>query len=194
MNAMLLPLLLTCVIGGEELKIVFDNRPEIGVPQEARDQDREAALTREEIKELYATLTVQEIKDRSTAGLLDINNTIKRIRIRYYNKKTWKTEEEARDYVRSLLTNKSAGLNYFQIWSQGVGMPEIECLVDFTDEYRKKLIDKRKPYGTGRLLIWNTEVCFRDATSRWWFVNAFYHYHQAHPKGDLSFKPPKKPK
>ena len=40
MNAMLLPLFLICGVGGEEPKIVFDNRPEMGVPLEARAQTR----------------------------------------------------------------------------------------------------------------------------------------------------------
>ena len=25
---------------------------------------------------------------------------------------------------------------------------------------------------------------FRDATGRWWFVNAFDHFHRSHPKGN----------
>lgn len=59
-------------------------------------------------------------------------------------------------------------------------MQEIECLVEFTDEYRRNLMRKNH---VGRLLIWNTETCFRDGTGIWWFVNAFDHFHCAHPMG-----------
>ncbi|MCH9656596.1 MAG: hypothetical protein K0U86_09985 [Planctomycetes bacterium] len=63
-------------------------------------------------------------------------------------------------------------------------MPEIECFIEFTDEYRYKLYKKEKPCRQGRLLIWHTESCYRDATSSWWFVSAFNHFHKYHPKGD----------
>ncbi|QDV51767.1 hypothetical protein [Gimesia fumaroli] len=194
MNAMLLPLLLFCDVGTDIPEIVFDNRPESGVPREARDQDRTGSLTREELKALYATLTAQETIDRWPIKFHNAMSTIKRVRIRYFNKETWKTEKQAREYVRGFLANKSSEVYSFQIWSQGVGIPEIDCLVDFTDEYRKELIDKRKPISTGRLLIWNGEACFRDATSRWWFVTIYNHYHRAHPKGDRTLAKPKKPK
>lgn len=191
MNAMLLPLFFVCGVGGEEPKIVFDNRPEMGVPLEARAQTR---VDSEELKKLYATLTVQEGEGQWPYTFHNTVSTIKTVRIRYFNKETWKSEKQAREYVRGFLANKSSGLNSFQIWSQGVGVPEIECLVDFTDEYRNKLRDEQKRCDTGRLLIWNTEACFRDATGRWWFVNGFDYYHSSHPKGDRRLAKPKQPK
>ena len=65
-------------------------------------------------------------------------------------------------------------------------MPEIEGVVEFTDEYRNKLFAEKKDCREGRLLIWNTEACFRDATGRWYFVTAFDQFHRSHPKGDRS--------
>lgn len=193
MNAVLLPLLFICGVGGGEPKIVFDNRPETGLPREAQAQTRADSPSREELTKLYATLTAQEGEVQWPVDFHDVTGTIKTVRIRYFNKETWKGEKEARDYVRGFFTNKSSKVYSFQIWSQGVGVPEIECLVDFTDEYRKKLRDEGKPCDTGRLLIWNTEACFRDATGRWWFVSVFDYYHGAHPKGDRRLAKPKQP-
>jgi hypothetical protein len=65
-----------------------------------------------------------------------------------------------------------------------VPVPEIECIVQFTDEHRQKLLAENKGCREGRLLIWKTESCFRDATGRWWFVNAFDQFHRSHPKGN----------
>ena len=110
--------------------------------------------------------------------------TIKSIRIRYFNKKTWASEKDARDYVAGFLSNKASEVFGFQVWSQSVGVPEIECFVEFTDEHRKKLLAEKKGCREGRLLIWNTESCFRDATGRWYFVSAFDQFHRAHPKGN----------
>ena len=158
----------------EEHKIVFDNRPEAGIPLEATAQkDRkqtaeEKALAAKEYPVKLHTLT---------AG------TIKLVRIRYFNKETWASENEARKYVAGFLGNKSSEVYGFQVWSQSVGVPEIECIVEFTDEHKKKLAAQNKECREGRLLIWNTESCFRDATGRWYFVNAFDQFHRAHPKG-----------
>lgn len=173
----------------KEPSIVFDNHPEVGLPAEAlaqMDAKYPAKAAKRPAKEegLSDPPKLHEI----TAG------TIKTVRIRYYNKDTWATEEQAREYVRGFLAHKSLDAFGWQVWSQGVDMPEIECLIDFTDEYRKKLRDEEKPCAEGRLLIWNTESCFRDATGHWWFVSAFNHFHAAHPKGNRENAKPAKSK
>jgi hypothetical protein len=172
MKAMLFALFIVCAVNAGEPSIVFDNRPEAGVPREALTQ--KLKLTAQE--ELLAT------KDRKFHALN--YGTIKTVRIRYFNKETWKSEKEAREYVAGFLGNKSSAVFGFQIWSQGVGVPEIECIVEFTDEHRKKLLAENKECREGRLLIWNTESCFRDATGRWFFVDAFDQFHRSHPKGN----------
>lgn len=159
-------------VSSEEPSIVFDNRPEAGIPEEAQAQEHRKS-------------TALPIKMESPIKFHTLTaGTIKSVRIRYFNKETWASEKDARDYVAGFLGNKSSEVFGFPIWSQSVGVPEIECLVEFTDEYRKKLLGERKGCREGRLLIWNTECCFRDATGRWYFVNAFDHFHRAHPKGD----------
>ncbi len=171
MKAILLPLILISTTYGAEPTFVFDNRPESGVPQEAR-----ARLTNQENEQLHK-------KGRSNLRELKEGN-IRTVHIRYFNKETWKTEAQVIAYVRNYLADKSLSGTDFQIWSQGVGVPEIECFIEFTDEYRKKLREENKPCRTGRLLIWHTESCYRDATGSWWFVGAFNHFHRYHPKGD----------
>jgi hypothetical protein len=161
-------------VNGGEPSIVFDNRPEAGIPSEALAQKlkltaQEKLLAAKEYPVKFHTLT---------AG------TIKTVRICYFNKETWATEAQARAYVAGFLGNKSSAVFGFQIWSQGVGVPEIECIVEFTDEHRKKLLAENKECREGRLLIWNTESCFRDANGRWFFVDAFDYFHSSHPKGD----------
>jgi uncharacterized protein (TIGR03067 family) len=179
-----LALLRTRAVDGKGPSIVFDNRPEAGVPPEALAQMHAKRPAKEEpLPGQTWPPKLHEI----TAG------TIRTVRIRYFNKDSWATEEQAREYVRGYLAHKSLEAFGFQIWSQGVGVPEIECRVEFTDEYREKLSNDQKPYWEGRLLIWNTESCFRDATGRWWFVTLFDHFHSSHPKGDRKLsKNPKK--
>jgi len=118
-------------------------------------------------------------------SLYDLTNgTIKSVRIRYFNKNVFATEHLARDYVRGFLAHKSLPVFSNQIWSEMLDVPEFECFIEFTDDYRKKLREEHKSCRDGRLLIWQTESCFRDATGRWWFVSAFDYFHMAHPQGD----------
>ena len=179
MKAVLIALALICGADSKEPTIVVDNRPEAGVPPEAEAQKNDKEFPEKGARTFHAM----------TRG------TIKTVRIRYFNKNIWPTEEQAREYVAGFLAHESRQQDVFgfQIWSQSVGVPEIECLVDFTDDYREKLRNEHMPYREGRLLIWNTESCFRDATGRWWFVNAFDRFHSSHPKGDrkLSRNPKK---
>ena len=162
------------LVSGDEPSIVFDNRPEFGMPLEAERQQREQGVKPGTIpfESDFQTLT---------------KNTIKRVRIRYFDKSIWKTEAQAREYVAGLLTQK-AHAHSFPLWSEVLGEPQIECVVEFTDEHRHKLLEEHKPCREGRLLLWQTESCFRDATGRWWFVTLFDYFHKFHPKGDR-FKP-----
>jgi hypothetical protein len=153
---------------GGEPEIVFDDHPEAGVPTEALTQSRGADPPHEGMR------TLREMTD----------GRVKTVRVRYFNRQTWPTEKQAREYVGGFLAQKSLDVYGFQVWSQGVGVPELECFIEFTDEYRRKLREDEKPYRDGRLLIWQTESCFRDATGRWWFVNAFDYFHGCHPKGN----------
>lgn len=162
-------------VSGAEPSIVFDNRPESGIPAEAKAQEHRKATAQEE------ALAAKEYPVKFPTL---IAGTIKSVRIRYFNNEIWASEKDARDYVAGFLGNKASAVFGFQIWSQTVGVPEIECFVEFTDEYRKKLLAEKKECREGRLLIWNTESCFRDATGRWYFVSAFDQFHRAHPKGN----------
>ncbi len=173
---------------GAEPKFVIDDRPESGVPREALDQARaESNLKDADLKEYHGKLAgrEKELLHKNPITFHEITEgTIKKVRIRYFNKETWETEEEALEYVRGFLAHKSLhGFNH-QIWSQGVGVPEIECLVDFTDKHRRQLREEQKRYREGRLLIWKTESCFRSASGRWWYVSAYDHFHRSHPEGN----------
>jgi len=161
---------------GGEPPIIFDNRPESGIPLEARAQE---------------TVDV-----RSHGALSDlVGDSIKTVRVRYFSRASWASEKQVREYIAGALTNRSTQCYSFQIWSQMVAEPEIECLIDFTDGYRNKVtLAEHKPYHEGRLLIWQTEACFRDGDGRWWFVSLFDYFHSHHPAGDRELSHEKTPK
>ena len=132
--------------------IVFENRPERGIPPEARAQQK---------------------VDPSSHGTLAevIGDSINTITVRYFSD-DWPDEEKVKDYLAGLVTDERTAMYTFQIWSQPVGEPEIECIVTFDS------------YTQGRLLIWGSVACLRDEAGKWWFVSAFDYYHRNHPKGN----------
>ena len=170
----------------DEPSIVIDNTPEQGIPAEALAQQHRKLTAQEE-----ALIAKGEIPIKFTS-LTD--GTIKSVRIRYYNSKTWATEKDVREYVAGMLKNKASDAHRFQVWSQGTVAPEIECIVEFTEEHRKKLLADNKGCAEGRLLIWDTRCCFRDATGNWSFVTLFDQFHRSHPKGDRRLVKEAKPK
>jgi hypothetical protein len=137
---------------GGEPAIVFDNRPEMGIPREALAQ---------EFRKLSAEEQARAVKGYPFTFPALTAGTIQSVRIRYFNRQTWASEKEAREYVAEFLRNKSSGVSTFQVWSEFVLLPEIECIVDFTAEHRKKLSAEHKACREGRLLLWHTEACFR---------------------------------
>ncbi len=153
--------------GKGEFSIVFDNRPEDGMPLEAEQQEgvntsHSAGVTNKKLSDI-------------------VGDSIQTVRVRYFSTNTWANEAQVRDYIAGLLTDKLATCSDLQIWSEGVGTPQIDCLIDFTDSYRSKL---HRRYYEGKLLVWNTEACFREATGKWWFVNIFDYFHSHHPSGE----------
>ncbi len=164
MKSVLLSLLIFC--GGPT--IVFDDRPDYGVPPEALAQ-KPLELNAQNFPKTFHAMS---------------EGTIKTVRVRYFNKATWAKEEAASEYLTGFLADTKTGVFSFQIWSQLVGTPEIDCVVEFSDDYLKKLRQENTScHSEGRLIIWNTEACFRDSAGRWWFLNMFDYFHQAHPNG-----------
>ncbi len=170
-----------------EPSIIIDNTPEKGIPAEALAQQNRKATAQEE-----TLMAKGEIPIKFTS-LTD--GTIKSVRIRYFNSKTWATEKDVREYVAGMLKNKASEAFRFQVWSQGTpGSPEIECIVEFTEEHRKKLLAENKGCAEGRLLIWETTCCYCDATGNWSFVTLFDQFHRSHPKGNRGLVKEAKPK
>ena len=168
MRIVLLILLFASSVYGGGPAILFDKHPESGIPPEARAQARTNSLS-------------------GAHGSLSpwLRDSVKALRVQYFNPESWKTEDQVRAYLGALTTNQFTELYGFQVWSEGVGTPEIECLVDFNEEYQREVLaQEHKACHQGRLLLWQTEACFRDGTGRWWFVTVFDHFNRHHPLGD----------
>ena len=137
-----------------EPRIVFKNRPESGIPKEARSQEK---------------------VDPDSHGTLAkvLGDSLQTITVRYFGGE-WPDQKQVASYLTGLLADERTDTYTFQIWSQGVGEPEIECLLTF------------KNHQQGRLLLWGTTACVRDSAGKWWFVTVFDYFHRKHPKGDRS--------
>jgi hypothetical protein len=127
------------------------NPPEIGIPEEARRQKM-----------------IHDDSHGTIAQLL--GDTLDSVTVRYFSN-IWTNQEQVSDYVLGMLADKRTETYSWQVWSQLVGEPEIDCLLTF------------KNHRQGRLLVWGTAVCLRDEKGRWWFVNVFDYFHLKNPRG-----------
>ena len=116
----LLILLFASSVYGGGPTILFDNqhRPESGIPPEARAQERTNSVGPPSHVSLFPLL----------------RDSVKALRVQYFNKESWKTEDQVRAYLGALTTNRFAEVYGFQVWSELVGTPEIDCLVDFSED------------------------------------------------------------
>lgn len=170
MKTMLFTLLFTVSASGVDFSVVFDNHPPAGIPLEAQEQQSHH---------------LGPIAPKSSETLSDlVGDSIKTIRIRYFSQETWTNQQQVTEYVRGLLKDDRTRVFNIQIWSEGVGVPEIECYIDFTNKEREKLLQERKPYHEGELLVWQTEACYRDPSGKWWFVSLFDYFHRHDPHGN----------
>jgi hypothetical protein len=139
-----------------EPNIIFNlhtNQPESGVPSEARKQEK-----------------VDPHGHGTLAHVL--GDTLQTVTVRYFNTNTWASEKQVSDYLAGLFPDKRTETYTFQIWSQLVTDPEIECVLTFKDGRQ------------GRLLLWGTAACVRDDMGKWWFVSTFDYFHGKHPEGN----------
>ena len=146
--------------------IEFNPQPEAGIPPEALEQ-------RTGEMKVEPGLTLPKL----------VQDAIEKVQVRYANPKVWTDRQHAdvKNYLSRLLSSESSSCYAFQIWSQSVGIPEIDCLIEFNQAYLQRLPAEKKFSRVGRLIIWKTEACYRDGTGRWWYVSNYDNYHRWHP-------------
>jgi hypothetical protein len=181
MKAALLLLVLSAMTHAQQPRIIFDNRPESGLPREI---EVELIGRLRELGKLPKAVPPPAESDRGRPGPLTalFGDTVQTIAVRYFSDK-WSGKKQVSDYLSGLLADGRTEAYTYQVWSQGVGEPEIECLLHF------------KKGEQGRLLLWGNVGCLRDNANRWWFVVFSDYYHGKHPDGTRSLvrKVPKRP-
>ena len=148
-----------------KVKVTFDEKPDFGIPVAAQLQDFKHGDAK-----LWGELFADKIESAS---------------IRYFDADIWKSEEQVGKYLQGFLKRKDMKVFNYPFWAQGVGIPEIECTVKFNDEYRKS---SERKFKYGKILIWNTVACFRDANGIWHFLSNGKHFYLHHPKRNNEIK------
>jgi hypothetical protein len=146
----------------QEMKTTFDEKPESGIPIAAQLQNNER-------------LTKPLLWGDVFAGKFESAS------IRYFDVETWETKSQVKQYLMEYLKCEDTQIFSCVPWAQGVGVPEIECSIRFKDDYRKST-DRKFRYG--KLHIWKTVACFRDADGVWHFLTNAEHFRLHHPQGD----------
>ncbi len=160
MKTTLLLLLLAAAVHAAEPQIVFAKQPihpAAGIPEEATRQSK------------------VDPQDHGTLAQV-LGDSVQSVTVRYYSD-VWADPKQVGDYLTGLLADDDTHTYTFQIWSQGVGEPEIECALTFKNQNQQQ----------GRLLLWKTAACVCDSNGKWWFVNLYDYFHSKNPKGVRSY-------
>ena len=144
---------------GSKPLIVFDNHPERGI---ALEIGQGQYSTRREILPEF------------------VGDSIKTVRVRYFDKEVWADEKQVSEYLKGLFKEKSIELLEWQVWSQGFGRTDIECLIVF-----KEGDGDGEKEREGKLLLQDSVGYFRDANGKWWFLTSTTgeYFRGHHPHG-----------
>lgn len=132
----------------------FDNRPAAGMPIEAR--------------RAFHGFGRRSISWRELVG-----GKIGGFTVRYYDKTVWKSEESVSSFLRNLFDEKeSVNVWSNEMSSRPLGVPDLECRVNFTpEEYRRTAANQKTFAGKGRLLVWDDLGCYLDCGGAWHFLD-----------------------
>src|SRR5687768_5437923 len=141
---MRLPALLValhCALAGaqDRLTVVFDPRPDPGLPVEAR-----SAGTRPSGDTSSRNLSiglVTELKDLGAIRNLIPPKDIHAIRVRYYGE-SFKSRADVERYLASMLASQKGHTHAHIPWAEGLAVPDVEASVQFSSG------------RTGRWLLW----------------------------------------
>jgi hypothetical protein len=102
------------------LEIAFQNKPEIGLPREAREQ---------------------KCADAHSFGSLHntVADSVSHISIRYFSK-TWKDEQQIRLFIKALLADERTAVYCYPAWAHILLEPSIEGVVYYKNFRRGKLL------------------------------------------------------
>src|SRR5262245_14056274 len=141
--------------------LIYDPRPEPGVPREARwagtrpDPDSKPGAR--------SNISFRIVDDLRDYGALRkvVSADIHVITVRYYGA-SFRDLEDVQAYLTSVLRSDKGSTNAYCPWAEALSLPDVEATIQFTSGAR------------GRWLLWRQgRSVYQDPDMRWWFSHGW---------------------
>jgi hypothetical protein len=143
---------------GAEIRVIYDGRPEAGLPREARwagttpDPD---ATGGPRSNVMFGIVT--DLKDYGPIRNV-MPQDIRAVSVRYYSG-AFKDIREVQQYLTSVLRSEKGSTTTHCPWAESLPVPSIEATIQFASG------------ETGRLLLWRPgRLVYQDPGQKWWFT------------------------
>lgn len=144
--------------GGDDLKVIYDPRPEIGIPEEARHAGTQPKA--EPGRGQKAGVTFSTVSDLKNYGPFRnvIEQKILSITVRYFDS-SFVDIKEVRTYLTSILQSEIGSTAAYCPWAEALSYPSVEAQIQFESG------------AAGKWLIWRSgRSVYRGPDKKWWFT------------------------
>jgi len=146
---------------GDELRLIYDQRPEADIPREARgagtkpDPDAKSGPR--------SNITFGIVTDLKDYGPL--RNVMPRdlhaVTVRHYDG-SFKDIQEVQRYLTSVLRSEKGSTTTYCPWAEALPVPSVEATIQFASGEK------------GRLLLWRQgRLVYQDPSLKWWFAHGW---------------------
>lgn len=143
---------------GEELRVLYDQRPEADMPREARlagtkpDPD-----SKSDPQSNISFRIVTDLKDYGPLRNI-ITADIHAVTVRYFDG-SFKDIQEVQAFLASMLRAEKGSTTTYCPWAEALPVPSIEATIQFASG------------RAGKLLVWRQgRLVYRDPDMTWWFT------------------------
>ena len=143
---------------GDEIRVIYDQRPEADIPPEARGAgttpDPDAKSGRP------SNITFGIVTDLRDYGPLRnvMPRDVHAVTVRYYDG-SFKDVQEVQRYLTSVLRTEKGSTTTYCPWAESLPVPAVEATIQFASGEK------------GRLLLWRQgRLVYQDPGLKWWFV------------------------
>lgn len=148
-------------VAAAEIQVIYDQRPEPGIPREARgagttpDPDATGG-PRSNIRFGIVTDLTDYGPPRNV-----VSPDIHAVTVRHYDR-SFRNIQEVQRYLTSVLRSDKGSTTTFCPWAEALPVPAIEATIQFASG------------GKGRLLLWREgRLVYQDPDLKWWFAHGW---------------------
>jgi hypothetical protein len=146
---------------GDEIKVIYDPRPEPDIPREARGAGTKPDPdTTSGPRSNIAFGIVTDLKDYGPLRNV-MPWDIHAVSVRHHDG-SFKDIEEVRRYLTAVLRSEKGSTTSYCPWAESLPVPAIEATIQFASGEK------------GRLLLWRQgRLVYQDPGLKWWFAHGW---------------------